>query len=91
MTISHIASRQEWLAARLDLLDKEKAASRQLAALAEQRQRLPAVAVEKDVGANVMLSTYRLLDLTPLGRQRYINEWPWHDTYGASDADGHHD
>lgn len=46
MKISHIASRQEWLAARLDL--------------------------------------------TPLGRQRYINEWPWHDTYGASDGHAHH-
>src|ERR1700730_16813219 len=35
-------------------------------------------------GPDVMLSTYRFLDLTPLGRQRYINDWPWHDTYGAS-------
>ncbi|MGA8546132.1 MAG: DUF899 family protein [Mycobacterium sp.] len=26
------------------------------------------------VGADVMLSTYRFLDLTPRGRQRYINE-----------------
>jgi predicted dithiol-disulfide oxidoreductase (DUF899 family) len=42
------------------------------------------------VGADVMLSTYRFLDLTPLGRQRYINEWPWHDTYTASDARAHH-
>ena len=242
--ISHIASRQEWLAARLDLLAKEKAASRQLAALAEQRRALPAVSVDKDyvfegpdgkvqlidlfegrsqlivyhfmwlhdidegcpscsfavddmpdpihlnegadtnlvlvsrapyhrlsqfksrmgwqlpfysshgsdfnydfhvssdesmapieynykdkatlvregldyvaaegadgqgisvfaqddgrvfhtysaygVGADVMLSTYRFLDLTPLGRQRYINEWPWHYTYTASDAHAHH-
>ena len=40
------------------------------------------------VGADLMLSTYRFLDLTPSGRQRYITEWPWHDTYGrpASDA-----
>ena len=42
------------------------------------------------VGADVMLSTYRFLDLTPLGRQRYINEWPWHDTYGESADDVHH-
>ena len=244
MRISRIASRQEWLAERLDLLAKEKAASRQLAALAEQRRALPAVPVDKDyvfdgadgavrlidlfegrsqlivyhfmwlhdidegcpscsfavdnmpdpihlnegadttlvlvsraptrgspstrsrmgwrlpfyssngsdfnydfhvsndesiapieynykdkatllregldyvaadgadgqgisvfvrddsrvfhtysaygVGADVMLSTYRFLDLTPLGRQRYINEWPWHDTYTASDAHAHH-
>jgi predicted dithiol-disulfide oxidoreductase (DUF899 family) len=33
------------------------------------------------VGADVMLSTYRFLDLTPAGRQRYVTEWPWHDTY----------
>jgi predicted dithiol-disulfide oxidoreductase (DUF899 family) len=42
------------------------------------------------VGADVMLSTYRFLDLTPLGRQRYINEWPWHDTYGAGENHEHH-
>jgi hypothetical protein len=34
------------------------------------------------VGADVMLSTYRFLDLTPAGRQRYVNQWPLHDTYG---------
>jgi len=38
MKTSHIGTRQEWLAARLDLLAKEKAASRQQAALAEQRR-----------------------------------------------------
>jgi predicted dithiol-disulfide oxidoreductase (DUF899 family) len=43
MNISHIASRQEWLTARLDLLAKENAASRQLPALAEQRRAFPAV------------------------------------------------
>jgi predicted dithiol-disulfide oxidoreductase (DUF899 family) len=42
------------------------------------------------VGADVMLSTYRFLDLNPLRRQRYINEWPWHETYGAPDRHEHH-
>jgi predicted dithiol-disulfide oxidoreductase (DUF899 family) len=55
MNISHTASREEWLAARLDLL-----------------------------------STYRFLDLTPPGRQRYISEWPWHDTYGTPDRHEQH-
>ena len=41
------------------------------------------------VGADVMLSTYRFLDLTPLGRQRYINEWLWHDRYGVGDDHEH--
>lgn len=34
------------------------------------------------VGADVMLSTYRFLDLAPAGRQQYVNQWPLHDTYG---------
>jgi predicted dithiol-disulfide oxidoreductase (DUF899 family) len=42
------------------------------------------------VGADVMLSTYRFLDLTPRCRQRYISEWPWHDTYGAPERHEHH-
>ena len=42
------------------------------------------------VGVDVMLSTYRFLDLTPLGRQRCINQWPWHETYGAAHPHEHH-
>ncbi len=34
------------------------------------------------VGADVMLSTDRFLDLTPAGRQWYVSQWPLHDTYG---------
>jgi predicted dithiol-disulfide oxidoreductase (DUF899 family) len=48
MNITRTGSRGEWLAARLDLLAKEKAASRQLAALTEQHRALPAVAVAVD-------------------------------------------
>jgi predicted dithiol-disulfide oxidoreductase (DUF899 family) len=48
MTETKYASREQWLAARLELLVQEKAASRQLAALAERRRRLPAVEIEKD-------------------------------------------
>jgi predicted dithiol-disulfide oxidoreductase (DUF899 family) len=41
-------------------------------------------------GAEVMLSTYHYLDLTPMGRQRYVNEFPYHDTYaGAADHAQH--
>jgi predicted dithiol-disulfide oxidoreductase (DUF899 family) len=32
-------------------------------------------------GADVILNTYRFLDLIPAGRQRYVTEWPWRDTY----------
>ncbi|MFD1545270.1 DUF899 domain-containing protein [Nonomuraea guangzhouensis] len=42
-------------------------------------------------GAEVMLSTYHYLDLTPLGRQRYVTEFPYHDTYGdRSRPHSHH-
>jgi len=33
-------------------------------------------------GAEAMVGTYNWLDLTPLGRQRYVNEFPYHDRYG---------
>ena len=36
-------------------------------------------------GLDAMLGTYRWLDLTPLGRQRHVAEFPYHDTYGAAD------
>src|SRR5215469_3430017 len=33
-------------------------------------------------GLDRLLGTYRWLDLTPLGRQRHVTEFPYHDTYG---------
>jgi len=42
-------------------------------------------------GAEVMLSTYHYLDLTPLGRQdRYVNQFPYHDTYGDGAGQSDH-
>jgi predicted dithiol-disulfide oxidoreductase (DUF899 family) len=35
-------------------------------------------------GLDSLLGTYRWLDLTPLGRQRYVVEFPYHDTYGEA-------
>ena len=32
-------------------------------------------------GLDSLLGTYRWLDLTPLGRQRHVTEFPYHDTY----------
>lgn len=48
MTSHAIGTREEWLAARLELLEAEKAYTRQGDALAERRQTLPWVKVEKD-------------------------------------------
>jgi predicted dithiol-disulfide oxidoreductase (DUF899 family) len=48
MSAHAIATREEWLAARLELLDAEKALTRQSDEVARQRQALPWVRVEKD-------------------------------------------
>ena len=34
-------------------------------------------------GLDPLVGTYHWLDLTPLGRQRYVTEFPYHDSYGA--------
>jgi predicted dithiol-disulfide oxidoreductase (DUF899 family) len=41
-------------------------------------------------GAELLLGTYNYLDLTALGRQRYVTEFPHHDTYGEPACACHH-
>ncbi|TDV44221.1 DUF899 domain-containing protein [Actinophytocola oryzae] len=41
-------------------------------------------------GTEFMMSTYQLLDLTPMPRPRYVNQWPYHDTYGSEANNSHH-
>src|SRR5579864_7155530 len=48
MTMHRVGTRQQWLAERLELLDAEKALTRQSDELAKRRQELPWVRVEKD-------------------------------------------
>ena len=48
MTTHKTGTREQWLAARLKLLDAEKALTRQSDQLAQRRQELPWVRVEKD-------------------------------------------
>src|ERR1700737_1334642 len=48
MTTHKTGTREQWLAARLKLLDAEKALTRQSDELAQQRQELPWVRVDKD-------------------------------------------
>src|SRR5260370_39257342 len=80
MKITRIASREEWLAARLDLLAKEKAASRQLAALAEQRRALPAVAIDKDYVFEGPDGRVALIDLFEGRSQLIVYHFMWlHD------------
>jgi predicted dithiol-disulfide oxidoreductase (DUF899 family) len=48
MTDHQVGTRQEWLAARLELLEAEKALTRRSDELAQRRQQLPWVRVDKD-------------------------------------------
>src|SRR5262249_39751933 len=48
MSLPRIATRQEWLAARMELLAKEKDLTRQRDALSAERRDLPMVEIEKD-------------------------------------------
>ncbi len=48
MSLSEVVSREQWLAARRDLLVQEKELTRARDALNAQRRRLPMVLVDKD-------------------------------------------
>jgi predicted dithiol-disulfide oxidoreductase (DUF899 family) len=48
MTIHRMGTREEWLAARLELLEAEKALTRQGDELAQRRQELPWVSIDKE-------------------------------------------
>jgi predicted dithiol-disulfide oxidoreductase (DUF899 family) len=37
-------------------------------------------------GTEFMMATYQFLDLTPKVRPNYVNQWPYHDTYGGEAA-----
>ena len=63
MTTHKTASREEWLAARLRLLDAEKALTRQSDAIAEERRQLPWVKVEKDYRFDTEAGEASLADL----------------------------
>jgi predicted dithiol-disulfide oxidoreductase (DUF899 family) len=63
MSLPRITSRDEWLAARKDLLDEEKALTQQRDALNAKRRELPMVAIEKDYTFEGPQGTVRLIDL----------------------------
>ena len=63
MTTHTIATRQEWLAARLALLEQEKALTRRSDELARQRQALPWVRVDKDYRFDTDAGPASLADL----------------------------
>jgi predicted dithiol-disulfide oxidoreductase (DUF899 family) len=63
MTTHKTGTREQWLAARLELLDAEKALTRQSDELAQRRQELPWVRVEKDYRFATDEGTASLADL----------------------------
>jgi predicted dithiol-disulfide oxidoreductase (DUF899 family) len=71
MALPKITTREEWLAARLELLDAEKELTRQRDALSTARRELPMVAVEEDYTFEGPQGTVRLIDLFE-GRSQLI-------------------
>src|SRR5271154_6947174 len=63
MTDHKTATREEWLAARLELLEAEKALTRRSDELAQQRQELPWVRIDKEYRFETDEGTASLADL----------------------------
>ena len=63
MSLPRIASREEWRAARVDLMEKEKALTRQRDALNIERRNLPMVEVTKDYEFESPAGKHSLADL----------------------------
>jgi predicted dithiol-disulfide oxidoreductase (DUF899 family) len=93
MNMPPIVSPQEWEAARLELLIKEKELTRARDALAAERRRMPRTAVESDYRLEGPEGEMRLLDLfegrSQLIIYRFFFEpgvagWPERGCYGCS-------
>lgn len=85
MNQPHVASREEWLTARKELLADEKDLTRRNEALAERRRNLPMVKVTEDYifdGADGKLS---MLDLFEGRRQLIV----YHFMFGPDQLEGH--
>jgi predicted dithiol-disulfide oxidoreductase (DUF899 family) len=77
MELPKIASREEWLAIRLELLAKEKELSRAQAALAAGRRALPMVEITKDYGFTGPGGQAKLADLFEGRSQLIIYHFMW--------------
>ena len=72
MNVPPVVSPQEWVAARLDLLAKEKELTRARDALAAERRRMPRMAVDKDYRFEGPNGPASLLDLFDGRRQLVV-------------------
>src|SRR5579884_3311196 len=79
MSTHTIGTREEWLAARLELLEGEKELTRRSDALARRRQALPWVRIEKDYRFETDAGSASLADLFQ-GRSQLL---VYHFMFGA--------
>jgi predicted dithiol-disulfide oxidoreductase (DUF899 family) len=78
MSLPHIANRDEWLAARTELLEQEKAMTRERDALSAARRQLPMVEITKDYRFTGPQGEVGLLDLFERRRQLIIYHFMFH-------------
>lgn len=83
MTEHLTGTRNEWLAARLDLLAQEKELTRRSDALAQQRQALPWVRVDKDYRFDTEHGTASLADLFKGRSQLLVYHFMFGPDYAA--------
>ena len=91
MSLPDVVSRDEWLAARKDLLAKEKDLTRRRDALNAERRRLPMVRIEKDYRFDGPRGSVGLLDLFESRRQLAVQHFMfdprWEDGCPGCTAD----
>ena len=78
MALPKIATRDEWRAARKDLLEKEKAFTKERDALSAERRNLPMVEIEKDYTFDGPNGTVHLIDLFEDRPQLIIYHFMFH-------------
>jgi predicted dithiol-disulfide oxidoreductase (DUF899 family) len=83
MTSHKIGTRDEWLAARLDLLDAEKALTRRSDELARRRQELPWVRIDKEYVFDTDEGTATLPDLFRARSQLLVYHFMFGPEYSA--------
>ncbi|MGH7540306.1 MAG: DUF899 domain-containing protein, partial [Gemmatimonadota bacterium] len=83
-TLPKVVSRDEWIAAREELLKKEKEATRARDALAAERRRLPMVRIDKEYVFEGPQGDATLLDLFEGRRQLVL----YHFMFGPSANEG---
>jgi len=84
VTEHKVGTREEWLAARLELLEHEKELTRRSDELARQRRELPRVPVDKEYTLDTDAGTKTLADLFDERSQLLV----FHFMFGPDDTEG---